>query len=152
MKYLCKKLAICYRGNLLDKLKNGEGYFYRKCFDSYTKVFDNSSLFKKRCYDEIKDYDEETVYESKNGLINILVSDYDPLAYWDFSCDENDCDVVTAVSNYSDEFLSDIIKAYEEFYRFKIYHQRYESNYGTRWLVISDEEINDDEWSDCIKV
>jgi hypothetical protein len=116
------------------------------------KVFDNSSVFKKRCYDEIKKYDEESVYESENGLINILVSDYDPFSYWNFTWDENDWEVVTAVSNYNDEFVNDIIKAHEEFYGVTIYNRRYESNSGKQCLVISDKEIFDDEWRDLIKL
>lgn len=152
MKCLCKEINISYSGSLLEKIKNKEGYMYRKCFDSYTEVFDNSSLFKRRCYDKIRDYEDETVYESENGLINILVSDYDPLGLFDASCDKKDWYTVLAVSNYSEEFIGDIIKAYEEFYKSKIYHQRYESKYGSRWLVISDEEINDNDWSEFVKV
>ncbi len=144
MKQLCKTINIYYRGSLFEKIKAQEGYFYRKFYDAYTSVFDNSSLFKRRSYDEIENYTKETVYESEHGIINILVSDYDPLAYWDFSSDENDWDTVTAVSSYSDDFLRDIITAHEEYYGVKIYHQRYESDYGTRCVVISDEEIDDD--------
>ena len=161
MKNLCKRLIICYSGDIYEAIKNKDDFYYKKYYDSYISVFENSALFESIHYDEMDDdYTAETAYKSKNGLIYIVVSDLDPLSYSGVSIDKNDWETVTAVSDLGSDFIGDIVKAYEEYYKTKIYHSRYKKIYNYRCekyyeiecLVLSDKEINEEDWKSYIKV
>ena len=155
MREMCDKkyLTIHYRGGRFKSmiLDTEYTYSYEAYYNFHRKVFENSKIFSERVFEEDKidwEYKHGYAFASENGIIHIGVSDYDALAYNNFTDDENDWETIIQVSSMDRIFIKDIMHAHEEYCGGTVYAQMYCEKFSDNFkiLVLSDREIDSEEW------
>lgn len=90
-----------------------------------TPVEKEGYCLESRCY-----------YTSDNGIIYIIFEEFNPMGIFPMMLPEEERYVAVHFSNDSEKFINDVINAFEEYYKCKIYYK--ECN---KMRIISSEEI-----------